>query len=93
MFSSCIVLQKKTFSLHQYHQSVASFLSFSALFQKSVHDRNVITFLIDVIALPNPDVASTKAQFWRRISGWWGQPTPLKNMNVSWDDYPQYMGI
>jgi hypothetical protein len=27
------------------------------------------------------------------ISGWWFQPTPLKNdgVKVSWDDYSQYM--
>ena len=25
------------------------------------------------------------------ISGWWFQPTPLKNDGVSWDDYSQYM--
>ena len=25
-------------------------------------------------------------------SGWWARATPLKNMNVSWDDYSQYMG-
>jgi hypothetical protein len=26
-------------------------------------------------------------------SGWWFQPTPLKNdgVKVSWDDYSQYM--
>jgi len=24
-------------------------------------------------------------------SGWWFFATPLKNMKVSWDDYPQYM--
>ena len=24
--------------------------------------------------------------------GWWLNPTPLKNMNVNWDDYNQYMG-
>jgi len=25
------------------------------------------------------------------LSGWWFQPTPLKNIKVSWDDYSQYM--
>ena len=28
------------------------------------------------------------------VPGWWytSIPTPLKNMNVNWDDYSQYMG-
>ena len=26
------------------------------------------------------------------FTGWWFQPTPLKNMKVNWDDYPLCMG-
>ena len=26
------------------------------------------------------------------ITAWWFQPTPLKNMKVTWDDYPTYYG-
>ena len=32
-----------------------------------------------------------KSMKFKRLSGWWFQPTPLKNMKVSWDDYSKYM--
>ena len=27
----------------------------------------------------------------QNMTGWWARATPLKNMNVSWDDYSQYL--
>ena len=38
-------------------------------------------------------VAGEHANSWRfDPSGWWFLATPLKNMNVNWDDDSQYMG-
>ena len=50
----------------------------------------VSLFRLEVMVRTLSWVALTFADQW--LSGWWLSPTPLKNMKVTWDDYPTYYG-
>ena len=60
---------------------------------------NIIQILgvlvVDIISnsrLHNPNQGTQRTNKDKATTGWWLSPTPLKNMNVNWDDYYQYMG-
>ena len=40
---------------------------------------------------PGMEDASPHTSTKQKVSGWWFEPTPLKNMKVNWGDCSQYM--